>query len=382
MNKSIKYIGFYDIVDNAEEKRAFSLAASNKMDYVSYALKDIGYQTHIISPSWITNSEAKYQKRRTINIDSYKKLTLTPSFGARTKIAKYLRILFSLAWLTFFLVKESQKKEVVIAYHSPWLLVPLLITKKIKKIKIVLELEEIHSEVWQLKKLFSLMEKRLINIADEYILVTEKLKERIGVKDAIILHGSYFPNLYLNMKKQYDLIKVVYAGSIDKVKSGAIRIVKASKYLPCNYEVYILGFGAKEDIDAMLEAIDSVNKVLGRQRCFYLGVKTGEEFNRFLQQCHIGVNSQLVGQYMATAFPSKILTYMANGLKVVSTKVETVMSSKLSPLIVFANDDQPISIAEAISNVDVYDDNKDNEIKKLHIDFVKGLKSKIEGDKI
>lgn len=49
--KTIKYIGFYDSSEFIDEKRSISLAAVNKMDYISESIVKAGYNVQIISPS-------------------------------------------------------------------------------------------------------------------------------------------------------------------------------------------------------------------------------------------------------------------------------------------------------------------------------------------
>jgi penicillin-binding protein-related factor A (putative recombinase) len=90
--------------------------------------------------------------------------------------------------------------------------------------------------------------------------------------------------------------------------------------------------------------------------------------------CHIGLNPQNEGEYMNTAFPSKILSYLSHGLVVVSTRVRSIQESKISKLINFTEDDNPKSIANTIKaiNIDKQPDNV-HLIKKLDMDFTKAL---------
>ena len=51
---------------------------------------------------------------------------------------------------------------------------------------------------------------------------------------------------------------------------------------------------------------------------------------------------------MKTAFPSKVLVYLTYGLSVISTKVKSIESSKLSSLIRFIESDDPEILAHEI----------------------------------
>ena len=55
-------------------------------------------------------------------------------------------------------------------------------------------------------------------------------------------------------------------------------------------------------------------------------------------------------EYNDTSFPSKVLTYMANGLQVVSANVSVVKASKINDFISYYNSTTGAEIAEAIRN--------------------------------
>jgi hypothetical protein len=57
----VKYIGFY-INDINNITRNGSIAASNKMDYVTSAINELGYKVEIISPSWFADKSRLYSK--------------------------------------------------------------------------------------------------------------------------------------------------------------------------------------------------------------------------------------------------------------------------------------------------------------------------------
>ena len=51
MVKSIKYIGFYDILRDGVQKRSYSLAWTKKMDYICSVLNQLGYEVELVSPA-------------------------------------------------------------------------------------------------------------------------------------------------------------------------------------------------------------------------------------------------------------------------------------------------------------------------------------------
>lgn len=170
MEKEIKYVGFYDIEDN-NKKRVSSLAATNKMDYICDVINKIGYKIHLISPSWIENKG--YEKQNSIALTNNKKITYSPSIGSDTKFKNYSSIIISLVWLFFWLLNNTKKNEKIIVYHSPWITFPIILAKKIKKFKLILEVEEIYSDVSSVTFIFDKLEKRIFQIADSFLFSTD-----------------------------------------------------------------------------------------------------------------------------------------------------------------------------------------------------------------
>ena len=151
-----------------------------------------------------------------------------------------------------------------------------------------------------------------------------------------------------------------------------------SRY-PDNFFVHILGFGSTQAIEKLEQQIKSVNEKRKKTCCQYHGTLTGDALRDFLHSCEIGVNPQYEGDYMNTAFPSKILSYLTHSLKVVSTEIKSVKLSKVSPFITFAVSDGPKDIAQAIikaASGDAAD--CENAVKELDADFAKDIKALIE----
>ena len=124
-------------------------------------------------------------------------------------------------------------------------------------------------------------------------------------------------------------------------------------YLGEKYHMHIVGFGSGEDTKNVKE---DISRLANNCKCkvTYDGLLSGEEYIRFLQSCHIGMSTQNPkGDYNDTSFPSKILSYLANGLHVVSIKIPVVEKSAIGNLMHFYNENDGESVAAAISNVDI-----------------------------
>lgn len=369
--KTVKYIGFYDF--SSGSNRVCNLAATNKMDYICSAIVRAGYNVEIISPSWIVDDiENNYEKQRTIKIDENICVTFCPSWGTNNKLFRNIKIVFSLMWLFMYMLFNVSKDENILVYHVQWISIPIRMAKFFKRFKLILEVEEIYSDVWNTNRCLSYMEKMLIEAADSYIVVSDILKERLKNKRCIILYGGYSTNLEGCAKQNSDKIELVYAGSIDGTKSGAYNAIESMKYLPNIYRLNILGFGDYNDIVKLKGLIWEAN--MHGKECHYFGTKVGEEYDWILSNCDIALNPQYQGQYMNTAFPSKILSYLSHNLRVVSTRIKSVELSLLSPLITFPNEDSAKSFANAIMSIDLkqpYDSVA--KVKELDCVFIKEI---------
>ena len=97
-------------------------------------------------------------------------------------------------------------------------------------------------------------------------------------------------------------------------------------------------------------------------------MKKGREFVEFLQRCHIGLSTQSPGDaYNDTSFPSKVLTYMANGLSVVSIRIPVLEASGLDGMISFYEQPDGRKIANALSEAELCDNR--SSVSALDRDF-------------
>lgn len=378
--ESIKYIGFYDIHDS-KYKRNGSLAAINKMNYMANSISKLGIKVSIISPSWIIENKNIITKKECIKIKDNIKLINIPSFGTKSRILRYIRTKISSIYLFIYLLKNVKKEEEIIVYHSLALLRPVLLAKKIKKFKLILEVEEIYTDVIDYGKRIRKSEFKFIELADKYIFPTELLNESLNKtnKPYSICYGTYKAEEDRNVKFNDDKIHVVYAGTFDPRKGGAATTAAAGEYLDEKYHIHIIGFGSEDEKISLQNLIKAVSK---KTKCTvtYDGLYKGEEYIKFLQKCDIGLSTQTPNaEYNDTSFPSKVLSYMANGLRVVSIRIKALEKSKISDLLYYYENDSPKEIAKAIKSIDLSQPyNSRNKIQDLDENFIKDIKELLE----
>lgn len=379
MRKEIKYIGFYNIAES-KAKRVGNLAAINKMDYIADAIQQAGCDVHIISPSWSSDDDtnAGFHRKETIQICPGKKVTFCPTFNTNNKLTRNIKIVYTLFWLFFWLLKNAKRNEKILLYHVQWLSIPIRWAKKIKGFQLILEVEEIYGYVSAIHPYFNVLENRLLASADYYVFSTELLAQKIkSNKPYIIIYGEYKIYPKLEIPPDDGKIHLLYAGIIDTHKAGAFNAVEAARYLSGKYVLHVIGFG---EVELLKKKISEVNALNGC-RVIYDGTLNGDDYIKYCQKCHIGLSTQnMDGEYLNSSFPSKILSYMALGLVVVSCNIECVKISKIGEFIYYYNNNNPKEIAETIISID-FNNLLDSasEIKKLNDDFVIALSKLLIG---
>lgn len=376
--KKIKYIGFYNSLENANENRISVMSATNKMDYIISKFNQLDYEVDLISPSW-TNNDRWYSKK-IIELNNKTHLFLPPTIPWKKKM-KLLSVLFSQLWLFFNLLFSTKKDETILVYHSLFLMYPLYFAKKIKRFTLLLEVEEVYQHARKTSLMSSKMEYMLFDIADKYIFSTEILNEKINHKNKpfTIIYGTYQVEEEQIEKKIDSQVHVVYAGTFDPRKGGGTIAVSTAPYLPENYHIHIIGFGSKEQEENIIKLISEYRES-SKCEISYGGLLKGEEYIHFLKNCHIGLSTQSSdAEFNNTSFPSKVLSYMANGLNVVSVRIKPIELSKIGTEVYYYEEQTPESIAKAIKSINPNTPNNNREvIRKLDREFEEQLKELME----
>lgn len=245
-------------------------------------------------------------------------------------------------------------------------------------LEIIGEIEEIYQDV---KNSFSESKKKsefeFIENCTKYILPSILLGNKINKsgKPELIVHGVYKETCRYYGKFEDNKIHVVYAGTFDPNKGGAQIALDAAKYLNSNFHLHLIGFGSQDDLNNIFRAIETIEQHASAT-VSYDGLLRGREFDSFLQKCHIGLSPQNPeDDFNDTSFPSKVLTYMANGLKVVSFKIKVLTTSKLDNLLYYPSEFSPKALADTIMTIDVNSACNGNMLHELDAKFKTDLKS-------
>ncbi len=358
--KKVYYLGYYGD-PSPLSNRDNTPAADTKMSYVIESMKKSGCEVEVIS--FCADEDRKVMFRKKAGYEIIRNNTKVMFFDNYTSKYRILRV--AGRWISWIKIKHylkehclSQDSKIVI-YHSIGLLKVLRFFHRKRK-PFILEMEEIYADVIGKKQLHT-REIQAAKLASGYIFPTQMMSKEINPnkKPEIVIHGTYHvePDRKYNLlginsnHDKSDIIHVVYAGTLDARKGGATVAVASAEFLSQRYHVHILGFGSKSEKQFIQDQItDIVSRT--KAKVSYDGLLSGEEYIRFIQNCDIGLSTQNPdAAFNATSFPSKILSYLSNGLHVVSVRIPVVEYSAIGDILTYYDNQTPEEVAKAIKNV-------------------------------
>lgn len=337
------YIGFCS-PDGKEKEFDCAVPADLKIKYVA---AKFGGDLRLISLS----PRKKCGRGRKIRA-GYGTMKTLFSFGTGNGIAKKLNVILRKLYLFFLFRCVIRSRDNVILYHS--YAYTRFIGKycAVKKKRIVLEVEEVYGYNAVEDKPYLADEIASIKRFQKFILVNDYIAPELGIpeEDRVVSYGVVDPD-YEKCERRFDRehIHVLYAGTIDMKKIGAASAVKSAEYLSDRYVLHIAGFGKEEAQKQLAQLIEENNRHEDRCRIEYHGMLKGEPLNALLDSCDIGISTNVMRPNFANnTFPSKIMTYMTHGLKVVSGYADAFRDAKIARNWSFFYSHEPKEIAFAI----------------------------------
>lgn len=350
----MKYLTFFTTAVCRDRCLATAPPAVTKSAYMARLLRDSGQPVEIVSPAWSKYRGWKYWPADRTPLEDRITLHQLATFGTPLRWLTPVQWVFSLGQLFFYLLGHTRAGEPVLVYHSYYASLPVLLARRIKKFRLILEVEEIYQDIVPLPRAIRALEWRVIGAADAYVFSTAAIGEVANRKNApaMVVNGTYQYAEKPGVPPFGDgKIHCLYSGTFDKAKAGAYLAVDAAAYLPANYCVHISGAGSAEQIRDLQAEIRATQ---AKTDCpiVYEGFLDEDAYSTLLQRCQIGLNTQTPDQrFSDTCFPSKILVYLANGLQVVSAANKAITQSDVGGRLTYYESQTPQAVAQAIQRV-------------------------------
>ncbi len=350
MMSKILYISYYDVPSNNQNRNAV-LAAVNKMNYICETIEKNGDEVEIVSAA--PTLDKKYYKKKRSKVSDKTTLQLFATLPSINGITALLNRWFIKLQMLLYMLKNSNSDSTVIVYHSLGYMSLVKFLKKVKKFNLIIEAEEIYGDVINNAKARA-KEIEFFKIADSFIFPTELLSSKVNTenKPECFIYGTY--KVQEDRKNIFndDKIHCVYAGVLEPRKGSGLA-VETALYLPKNYHIHIIGFGTEADKKALQQRIEEIST---QTECTvsFDGKFSGDDYLDFIGSCKIGLSPQNPdATFNETSFPSKVLSYLSSGLRVVSVRIKSIETSKVSNLLNFYDGNDPKTVAEAIKAVDL-----------------------------
>ena len=379
--KRLFYVGNY-VEDDERSGYVCNVASAIKMRYIASAANRGGYRVFLFSlcrksgKGFIRSVTHKAEQYTVKHIASFAETNIL------TKIGNRLLLYFQLVRLVISLKQD----DTVLLYHSLRTSRFFSMAQKLKKLNVILEVEEIYACAADGKKPYYDEEVQLIKSFRKFIFVNDYIPAFFGIpkEQYILAYGAYTYKRVDAERFWDDACHVIYAGAIEKLNRGAFMAVDVAAKLPAGYFVHILGNGTDDCLRELQERIAKVNADAPREKVRYEGFFSGEELDGFLSRCDIGIGTyRIMSDYSNFIFPSKLVNYMCHGLCVVTGRSECYENASIAKDWILYNQNDPEEIAKAIEKANRGDLQTDSAqvIRQYDLAFVKSFKTNMEEGK-
>ena len=225
--------------------------------------------------------------------------------------------------------------------------------KKLLKFTLIGDVEEIYQDVHPTTIKKSQQEFRFFDICDKFLFPNTILNEKLNKynKPHLVIHGIYKVKVFEGEKNKDGYNHILYSGTFDPVKGGALASIEAAVFLSEQYHLHITGFGTKEQDLILRNRVTELKSQIKCKMTFH-GYLDDDDFNNLLRCCSIGLCTQdPTSKLNLTSFPSKILNYMSNGLVVISGRNRAIEESYVGDLLYYYSSQSPKIMAEAIMSI-------------------------------
>jgi len=336
-------------------QRPKGISAKPVIDFLIAGMHEHTLQTTILSPQGIEGDEIRWASAYDFHQGATQVL-YPPSLGGRTKVVKAINTVLSWIWLLAVLGRHTKKGETILVYHSMNYLIPISLLRSFKKLQVVLYIGEFYQTLYPMSPIKQRLEKRYIKRADAYIFVTHLLSQQVRELrkdsfDHVTLYGPYKREILAHQNVDNTKTRLLYVGKISKDK-GIERTIELANYLSDQFEIRIIGYCESYDEETLMSKISESNRT-NSCKLIFDGVKHGAEYVEYVQSCELGLVLQdMDASFNANSFPSKILSFISNGLEVLAPDIPTIATSPFASSLYLYHDESAQEIAKIVKGID------------------------------
>lgn len=371
----IYYVVYYNHKDEISQ-RVSNFAGEDKVDYICEVFDRIGEDVMILSN---TKSIINKFLRRKIYQDGNRKILMFASLPKTNRLIHAVDVVYGFCQLSYFLIKNVTNEDIVLVYHSLGYRNLIKKIRRIKRFRYILEVEELF-QFFDSANSYKKKENIVFSEPDGFIFSNLILNEKINTsyKPSVIINGIYKKEEDYKVTKDDGIIRVVYAGNLE-IQKGVDYVIRAAMKLNGRFELCVIGFGSEQDRKRVKALIEEVN---AESSCHvrFDGVLKGKDYLKYLQKCDIGICIQNPrDEFNFYEFPSKIFSYMSNGLNVVVNKLEQIEKSYVNEYVTYAESTSPEDIARAIIHASELNIDATKVMEKLDCKFLNDMKQLLKG---
>lgn len=373
----VYYVAFYTRPEDINRRQ--NLAGVEKANYIVKVFNELGYAVKILSNAKTLGKKGKRAERVCLDPKGISLYTFS-SWGKGSRIKDVANAVYGLIQLFLFLLIHVNEEDIVCVYHSLGYRGAFKLIRRFKRFKYILEIEELFQYFEANNSGYKKKENRVFEEPDAYIFSNILIADEINIKNKpqVIVNGVYKNEKRIidnKIQSSSDPVKMVYAGSLEPQK-GINKIIDIVEYLDEDIETRIIGFGADDDVSYVANRISELK--LSGKKIRFDGTKTGKDYKEYLQQCDIGLcvqdDTDIFNRY---EFPSKVISYMANGLNVITNNLIQIKTCELAGYINIMESNDAKEMASYINKrLFKYVDAREA-IERANNDFKDGLRNLI-----
>lgn len=345
--QKVWYLAFCDDGHHEEEERHCSAACLVKVNEISRTLIKNNFEVDVVSPAFTFKRQHLKFRGRSSVLSSGANFSCFSTTGHKGKLFRAFNMLITMLKAFLYLVHHAKKNDYLLVYHSVKLITFCRFFLLFKRLRFILEVEDIYADFYPSKKTLRKRENSYISKAPYYIFCSDIVRDRF---DPAHNHSAMIYGLYHYYGIGEPLPNsVVYAGSIDSIKQSAWLALESTRFLGEGYSFSFLVYGSEKDVTVFQKRFDEIKRSSKCHLFLSTAPLEGNAFITFLQKFRVGLAVQKDGiAANSTFFPSKVLAYLSCNLLVIANDIESLKRSPISSAIHYVESDDPRTVAKAI----------------------------------